>query len=371
MNALCIRYREHPGLRSGVPMSLVDHGSERPSVTSQPLNKLGSVAMRTALNVTAQTERIDATIAALYLRQSLAVTDPDLVIPENATPKEVAKAYIKANRKNRTVSRSVYEEYAAVMQRGEWALTHQGISFDETGALQDGQHRLLAIIFADVEIDIFVVRGVAATSFSKVDTGRGRPLAQILGIDLDANSGRGLSGLSSIATMMYRCFTDRPNVGYASRVTNEEGREFVRLNLDLTNYVEAAMEAQRKTGMTTSAAGVAFYLTERSPLYANVTDAKWAEWYDGFIHHNNLAAGDVRHLLHTRLRAIETEEKQNARPYIGLAYYLKALDAHFNNRSMRVLKLGPDERKYALIRKSVRDLGVVNLPAHVTLPDAA
>lgn len=327
--------------------------------------------MRTALNITSQVERIDAAIAAAYLRQSLSVTDPNLRIPADATPMDVAKAYIKAHRKNRTVSRAVYEEYAAVMRRGEWALTGQGVSFDETGALQDGQHRLLAIIFADVEVDVLVTRGFASESFSKYDAGRGRNLAQILGIDLDANSGRGLKALSSIATMMYRCFTDRPNVGYASRVTNEEGREFVSLNRDLTNYVEAAMEAQKRTNMTTSAAGVAFYLTERSALYADVTDAEWAEWYDGFINHNNLAAGDVRHLLHTRLRAIETEEKQNARPYIGLAYYLKALDAHFNNRSMRVLKLGPEERKYAYIRKSVRDLGVVNLPAHVTLPAAA
>ena len=328
--------------------------------------------MTIASSITVQTERINASIAADYLRQSLAATDPNLAIPADATPMDVAAAYMKsAQRQNRAVSRPVVEEYAAVMRRGEWGLTGQGIAFDENGALQDGQHRCLAVILADTEIDILVARGLPPESFSKYDNGRSRNLAQVIGIDLNVNSGRGLSALSSITTMMFRCFTDRPNVGYASRVTNEEGRTFLSLNPDIGGYVEAAMEAQRETGLTTSAAGIAFYLTERSARYADVTEDEWKEWYDGFIHRNNLVPGDVRHLLHNRLRAIQTEEKQNARPYIGLAYYLKALDAYFNQKSMRALRLGAEERSYAAIRKAVRDLATVALPDHVDVSEAA
>lgn len=60
-------------------------------------------------------------------------------------------------------------------------MTHQGIAFDITGRLIDGQHRLHAIILAGVPIQISVTRGCSASSFSILDRGSSRSASDILG----------------------------------------------------------------------------------------------------------------------------------------------------------------------------------------------
>ena len=67
------------------------------------------------------------------------------------------------------------------MINGDWQLTHQGIAFDTTGRLIDGQHRLHAIIEAGVPVQILVTRGCSASSFSILDRGANRRPSDILG----------------------------------------------------------------------------------------------------------------------------------------------------------------------------------------------
>lgn len=73
----------------------------------------------------------------------------------------LAAAWLADKAPNRRVRKRVVERYANDMRDNRWRLTHQGIAFDETGALIDGQHRLAAIVRADVPIQMLVVRGVS------------------------------------------------------------------------------------------------------------------------------------------------------------------------------------------------------------------
>ena len=43
--------------------------------------------------------------------------------------------------------------------------THQGIAFDENGVLQDGQHRLCAIVSANKPVDMMVTSGLSPDNF--------------------------------------------------------------------------------------------------------------------------------------------------------------------------------------------------------------
>jgi hypothetical protein len=52
------------------------------------------------------------------------------------------------------LSKRTVRDFAEAMRRGDWRLTHQGIAFDASGALVDGQHRLAAIVEADVPVEI-------------------------------------------------------------------------------------------------------------------------------------------------------------------------------------------------------------------------
>ena len=74
---------------------------------------------------------------------------------QTITP-ERASQLLAANTTNRPVSKAVVRSFAQAMRRGEWMVTHQGIAFDTRGVLVDGQHRLAAIIEADVPVELTV-----------------------------------------------------------------------------------------------------------------------------------------------------------------------------------------------------------------------
>lgn len=99
---------------------------------------------------------------------------------ETITP-DIAKLYLKFNNNNRPLRKTHIKELASDMMHQNWQVTHQGIAFDVTGRLIDGQHRLHAIIEAGVPIQISVTRGCSASSFSILDRGSSRSASDILG----------------------------------------------------------------------------------------------------------------------------------------------------------------------------------------------
>ena len=99
---------------------------------------------------------------------------------ETITP-YIAGLYLKFNNDNRPLRKTHIRELASDMTEGNWQVTHQGIAFDISGRLIDGQHRLHAIIEAGVSIQISVTRGCSASSFSILDRGSNRSTSDILG----------------------------------------------------------------------------------------------------------------------------------------------------------------------------------------------
>src|SRR5207249_3305120 len=79
---------------------------------------------------------------------------------QTITPARAAQ-WLEANTTNRPLSRAVVRSFAEAMRRGEWLVTHQGIAFDLNSALVDGQHRLAAIIEADLPVELTVFTEVA------------------------------------------------------------------------------------------------------------------------------------------------------------------------------------------------------------------
>jgi hypothetical protein len=68
-----------------------------------------------------------------------------------------ADSWLKTNSENyRTVSWPKIDSYVRAMNAGEWLCTHQGISFDESGKLSDGQHRLYAIVISKQTVEMMV-----------------------------------------------------------------------------------------------------------------------------------------------------------------------------------------------------------------------
>lgn len=117
----------------------------------------------------------------------------------NITP-ELAKEYLACNRMNRPVVQAAVDKYANLMLRGEWKLNGEAICFAAGGALINGQHRLLAIIKANIPIQMLVVYGVEDNSFFTYDQGRNRSAADIFALSEVPNA----AGISSSIQKYFR-----------------------------------------------------------------------------------------------------------------------------------------------------------------------
>ncbi len=92
---------------------------------------------------------------------------------EVITP-EHAKQYLIHNVRNRKFKAAVVAEYVRSMKCNQWCFTGEAIIFDEEDVLLNGQHRLMAIVKAGVELPFLVVRGVSKAAFLYMDIGSRR-----------------------------------------------------------------------------------------------------------------------------------------------------------------------------------------------------
>jgi hypothetical protein len=103
----------------------------------------------------------------------------------NITP-AMAREFLKSNNDNRDFRVSHAAELYQSFMRGEYVTTHQGISFDITGRLRDGQHRLHAIAKCpdSMVFPMLVTRGQSLEAYQAIDVKIAvRGNFEVLGID--------------------------------------------------------------------------------------------------------------------------------------------------------------------------------------------
>lgn len=100
---------------------------------------------------------------------------------EIITP-EVAKSYLRHNLKNRPLNQARINYYADQMTKGAWKLNGEAICFDMSGNLVNGQHRLEAIVKANVPIEMLVCRNVDEDSFRTYDSGANRSAGDVFAL---------------------------------------------------------------------------------------------------------------------------------------------------------------------------------------------
>jgi hypothetical protein len=122
----------------------------------------------------------DGTCPSFAGRAGRVMQSPTFLV-ETITP-DKAREYLAANRFNRPLSRTVVADYVAAMKAGEWLLNGEAIKFDWNGQLVDGQHRLEAIVRAEVPTDFVVIRDLDPGVFKTLDTGKKRTAADVLSI---------------------------------------------------------------------------------------------------------------------------------------------------------------------------------------------
>lgn len=131
-------------------------------------------------NLAAETDKLIKELLERPLRamRSEKRKTPECVI-ELVTP-ETARKYVSANIANRDIRPDRVVGHAAIMRRGDWKLTSNGVSFDTNGRLIDGQHRLIAVIVSGSPAWLVVVRGLEPESQDVMDTNLPRKLSDAL-----------------------------------------------------------------------------------------------------------------------------------------------------------------------------------------------
>src|SRR4051794_38653242 len=169
---------------------------------------------------------------------------------------------LAANTSNRPLSKSTVRAFAEAMRRGDLQVTHQGIAFDNHGVLVDGQHRLAAIIEADLPVEMTVFTEVEPDTFDVLDTGKRRNAADVMAIE-------GEKSTTLLAAMVRTVwlYHNRPDAswsGGSAAVTNHQIMQTLEAHPRIREFVPVGERIATETGMIKSAAGASAYLIEHT-----------------------------------------------------------------------------------------------------------
>ena len=257
---------------------------------------------------------------------------------QTVTPAKAAE-FLRHNSRNRPLSKRIVGEYAEAMRRGEWQSTHQGIAFDVTGGLIDGQHRLAAIVEAGVPVELLVFTDAPAESFDVVDTGKRRRAADVLAIEGEKSA----TMLASMVRTVWH-YDNRPDYGWSggdAAVTNHQIVQTLAEQPEIRDFITFGERIAVATSMIKSAAGAASYLISHADPTRDLT-----EWFDGIVEGTGLGKGDPRLLfrraMFTRRQAGQPQRRHDTREHVTL--YLKAFNAWATNTALPQLRYAARER---------------------------
>ena len=258
-----------------------------------------------------------------------------------------ATQLLEANTANRPLSRATVRLFADAMRRGEWKITHQGIAIDTNGILVDGQHRLAAIVEADIPIELTVFTDVPPETFDVLDTGKRRNAADALAIEGEKNTMQLASMLRTI--WLYDNRPDAAWSGGGARVSNQQILQVLETNPRIREFGPIGEQLSAATGMIKSAAGAASYLVSRPN-----TAAKLQPWLDGVIEGAGLARTDARLKLRNlmlnmaRRQAGEVRRRHDTREQVVL--YLTAFNAWATGEPVQRLRYSPGDPAPAIAK---------------------
>lgn len=131
----------------------------------------------------------------------------------------LAGIILAKNDHNRNIRPSKLAQFASDMRKSRWAFNGEPIIIARTGELNDGQHRLSALIDANVTLPLVVVFGVERDTRTTVDQGAARRASDYLQMEGEKNAST-LAGLVRLSIAYERSGYD--SIGNSNLVTNAE-----------------------------------------------------------------------------------------------------------------------------------------------------
>lgn len=195
---------------------------------------------------------------------------------------ELASYMLEHNTHNRRLSARRTTTHTNMIKGGRWQTTHQGLAFDKTGRLLDGQHRLEAIVKAEMPVEIVVSFGWDTETFTAIDTGNPRTSDDLLYID-------GMSypvQRAAVARMLIMAEAPNKQAIPDKSGVAQRAREMADEDMDYALTVAWDLGATKKI-MRTSSAAAAIYSIRKKSRFAY----RLPEFLEGLVTGANLPSG--------------------------------------------------------------------------------
>jgi site-specific DNA-cytosine methylase len=184
---------------------------------------------------------------------------------------DLARAVLEEfNTGNRRVNQRKVTQLADQMRSGEFENTGEPLIISAEGVLNDGQHRLFALVEAGAEIDMDVRFGIPRRAFSKTDTGMSRNPADVLTI-LGVRHGSDIARAVRLLILHKRGLPE----SVRSFVSNDEIARAFDCWKDIADVAEQVSQHVIPRSIRGAALLATAYMASRSPAKAQL-DA-WLE----------------------------------------------------------------------------------------------
>lgn len=258
---------------------------------------------------------------------------------------DIAKKWLAQNTHNRNLRERVVNGYAADMRDGNWVEDGQSIRFAKGdvvlldkppitgGALLDGQHRLSAIVKADVAVRMLVVSNLLDSTQETMDTGAKRSLGDVLKL-------RGEERYVPLAAVLLRVYLwdvegqRRSMKADRARPTHRQLLQFLEERPELRRSAEIGSRVRNSVPLSSSSAGLCHW------LFSRIDQSDSAFFFARLVDHAGLVPGDPIYALR---RVIENFAKDKGR--VGeehlTALAIKAWNAYREGRQVQLLTYKP------------------------------
>jgi hypothetical protein len=257
------------------------------------------------------------------------MSHPQIEIVE-VTP-ALAAEWLAANTHNRHLRRNVVYAYAADMRDGHWRFNGEPVKFADDGALLDGQHRLQAVIEADVTVLLAVVRGLPREAQETVDAGAKRNFADVLKLRGELNCHALAATLRRVTLWEAGARSTEKNI----QPTNAQMSRTLSKYPWLRDLMVPAARVADGSGLPPSVAGLCWWLF--SQLNSEDAEVFMARLRDG----QNLAKGDPVYELRQAIARTRQVRGARASSIFLIALVIKAWNAYREGRPVGELRYRP------------------------------
>lgn len=223
------------------------------------------------------------------------------------TPAAAEVILTRCNRGNRAIRSLRVRQYADTMADGRWKLTSQGLSFSRQGQLNNGQHRLHAIIAAGRPIPMTVSFGEDRDVFDVLDAGGMRGASDTLHVG-------GYKNTSLLAAAARLLMIIEVNPTANASFANDVVKNWVDLHSDLEAYTTPGGTIGKRLKTSPAAITAASYLIDTQSEHARRFSNFTAHLADGIglsnkrdpilVLRDNLMSGNIAGRNHPGVKGV-------------------------------------------------------------------